>query len=195
MKRLVLFDIGGVLLHLHIPDFFRKLSEYSPKARNIQEARWVFEKSGIENLHHDGILTEEAFLKKLMDLFNLKFSIKKMAQIYLDRLGSPIPEMIALKNRLAKEGTTVGLLSNTSRSDTTFLSAAYPEIYETFGGPKILSFEVGASKPSRKIYEAVPKWDNISFIEDTPRNLEIPKKLGWKTFVYPDESEGIFRLT
>ena len=194
MKRLVLFDIGGVLLKLYIPEFFKTLADRSPKAADGAAVRELFQKSGVEDEYHDGKLSEESFLRKLKKLFVLTESIDKIGEIYRDRLGGPIAETIDLKKRLAESGITVGLLSNTSREDTLYLSEKYPEIYETFGGPKIFSFEVGASKPNPIIYEIVPECKDITFIEDTPRNLEIPKQRGWKTFIYPDQSNKILSL-
>lgn len=194
MKRLVLFDIGGVLLELHISHFFEELAEKAKKTASTKGVRKRFEESGLEDIYHDGKLSETAFIFQLRELLQIEGSLAQVTEIYRRRLGKPILPMVQLKKKLHEMGISVGLLSNTTAADTEYLSRNYPEIYETFGGPKIFSFEVGASKPNRKIYEIVPKCGDISFIEDTPGNLEIPKELGWKIFVYPAESSAILRL-
>ncbi len=49
-----------------------------------------------------------------------------------------------------------------------------------------LSFEMGERKPNQKVYEMVQKEcdmlpKNILFIEDTDKNIETAKKMGWNT--------------
>lgn len=191
MKRLVLFDIGGVLLELHISRFFEELSEKSNKASDAENVRKLFKESGLEDLYHDGKLAEAPFIFQLRELLQIEGSLDQVKEIYRRRLGNPILPMVQLKKKLAESGVSVGLLSNTTLADTEFLNRNYPEIYETFGGPKIFSFEIGASKPHPAIYSQICGFNDITFIDDSPENLVIPKKLGWKTFCYPKEKEKL----
>lgn len=195
MKRLVLFDIGGVLLELHISRFFVEGAAASRMFLGHPGAmRLVFEHYKWEENYHNGTLSSEDFFEILRAHLDFMVPIEKIAEIYRRRLGQPIQEMIALKKRLGESGITVGLFSNTSQEDTQFLMKAYPEIYETFGGPKIFSYRIGSSKPNRKMYEMIQGFDDITLIEDTPRNLVTAKEFGWKGLLYPDQSAEILFL-
>ncbi|MDD4938515.1 MAG: HAD-IA family hydrolase [Candidatus Shapirobacteria bacterium] len=53
----------------------------------------------------------------------------------------------------------------------------------------ILSSDVGTTKPDRKIYEIAQNKSGVNpeeilFIDDKQENLEEPKKIGWKTFLF-----------
>ena len=60
-----------------------------------------------------------------------------------------------------------------------------------------LSYEMGLRKPDIESYYFVQQSlnaKNIYFIEDREKNLEIPKKMGWKTFLYHGNNEELAKF-
>ena len=77
----------------------------------------------------------------------------------------------------------IGLLSNVSLLDKKRQDS---HINYDMMDYKFLSYELGMVKPNKEIYEYVNdklKDYDILFLDDKETNLEIPKTLGWSTYL------------
>ncbi len=109
-----------------------------------------------------------------------------------DQHMQPLPQMLALVNRLKNSGYPIGLLSNVIPNSA--------EDVRRHGGYDafdflVLSYEVGYAKPETEIYKlALDKFPGINpnevvFIDDQDRLLIPARELGIKTVLakYPDQ--------
>ncbi len=110
-----------------------------------------------------------------------------------DIITSDMPKNKALLEYIAtlKETHKIGLLSNISSDWITrvFLSPAEAELFDAM----VLSYEIGATKPDRRAYQAVAselgvRPEQCVFIDDSPANCEGAEKAGMQAVVYENLS-------
>lgn len=166
-QTLVLFDIGGVLLKLDYSSFYERGAEYSGKTPTNFEEEYI--KSGLEKGAINGTIKQEEYFERLQGLV----SPTKLAPANLKDLISlfwtgQAEEVIETKRKVHKAGFSVGLFSNISDFGLEIIPKEYPEIFETYDGPKVYSFKIGAGKPSPKMYRAkeIQDFKKIIYIDD-----------------------------
>src|SRR3989344_1658688 len=149
-RHLVLWDVGGVLLRLNYGQFYDEGARLSGRL-----TRGQFKDAYI------GSRIDYRAMKGELD----KADAKKLLRLSLGRL---YPPAIELKERAYRSEYPVGVLSNASQMVHEILKDDFPEAVETFSyeNPSVFSYQVGAVKPEDAIYRAVPKFDEVTFIDD-----------------------------
>jgi len=102
---------------------------------------------------------------------------------------APIASMVPVIAGLTRAGCPYGILSNTCGLHWEHLLAGRPWVLA--GGPReiVLSHEVGALKPDRRIYDiaaaraGVPP-ERIFFCDDTPAHVAAAREAGWDADVF-----------
>lgn len=172
MIKIIFFDVGGVLLTIYDKSERRKMrAKVLGLNSRVIDAHF---RSRYMNLLQAGKITEFKFWSvlckknskpclrsKIKDLFTIKkFHIKK--------------QMLELVRRLKNQGYSVGIISNTlSEKDR-----QRQKLYNEFK-PRILSYQVGAVKPQKKIFEIAMRVARVRpkemiFIDD---RLDFVKKV------------------
>lgn len=186
MVKNVVFDLGNVLLDFnsdqiiadHVKD--KKLhQEISEKIFNSRE--WIL-------LDRGEITAKEAtnrFIKRMPHNEELVREIMDNWKHYL----TPIQENIEVLNNIAQKPLKLYVLSN-------FHKEAFEEVYEKYDffnhfDGMIISYREKTVKPEKEIYEKLIyrynlKPDSTLFIDDSERNIDTAKKLGFKTILFND---------
>jgi len=181
LPRVVLFDFGGVLLHLNDPaatfgldwpaaDFNRRWLE-SPSVR----------------AHESGRIDAHAFASRIVRELSLPYSADEFLARF-DRWPDCIPTHTAALVRRVVNGIDCAILSNTNRRHWSGF-----DIDGTFAGRIgrcFLSFETGLLKPDgdafRQVIDAcrLPA-HAILFLDDNPLNVVAAAQAGMRTRVCP----------
>ena len=186
MVKNVVFDLGNVLLDFNsdeiIADHVKDEKLHQQISENIFNSKeWIL-------LDRGEITAKEAtnrFIKRMPDKEKLVREIMDNWKHYL----TPIQANVEVLNNIAQKPINLYVLSN-------FHKEAFEEVYEKYDFFKhfdgmIISYREKTVKPERKIYEKLInrynlKPDTTLFIDDSERNIEAAKKLGFKTIHFND---------
>ena len=185
-EKLVIFDWGGVIES-------HNDSEYSVSRATID----FFKSFGIkltddiiiekfsECCHNvENLNDADELFNKLKNIFNIECTIDEFTKKYNEYILKTqfYKEVVNFAHSL-KTRCKIGILSNLTPFDKTRIN--YQVELNEFDYVW-LSFELNCRKPNSKIYDIVEKEvsipnENILFIDDLGKNLEIPKMKGWHT--------------
>tara|TARA_Y100000310_G_scaffold342034_1_gene443431 strand:+ start:3054 stop:3797 length:744 start_codon:yes stop_codon:yes gene_type:complete len=205
-NQLILWDIGGVLVELNYGGMYAAGAKASGKS--VEQFEQDYIDSGIEPLVLAGKMTHEEYQEKFREILNMPDATEsELAEISSNSWKNQIDETVLLKKRLHESGYNVGLFSNIDDNAIKIIGSKFPDIFETWGGPKIYSHHRGAVKPGLAMYEGVLKshcwvghyhrenFDKVILIEDKAKYLQPGiEKFGWNGILftpYIDSSEAI----
>ncbi len=186
MVRNVVFDLGNVLLDFNsdeiIADHVKDEKLHQQISENIFNSKeWIL-------LDRGEITAKEAtnrFIKRMPDKEKLVREIMDNWKLYL----TPIQANVEVLNNIAQKPINLYVLSN-------FHKEAFEEVYKKYDffnhfDGMIISYREKTVKPEREIYEKLInrynlKPDSTLFIDDSEKNIEAAKKLGFKTIHFND---------
>jgi putative hydrolase of the HAD superfamily len=146
MKRTIFFDLGNVLVFFSHQKMITQVARYCNLDLELVET--TMKRHG--DLYARGDVDSQAVYKEFCKLSqkNLHFGtlMRAMGDIF-----QPNDPVIEIAIELKKNGHRLFLLSNTCDAHFTFASSQFPFL-KHFDG-YILSYQVGALKPEKKIYE------------------------------------------
>ena len=189
--KVVIFDLGKVLVDF---DYGIAASNLAALAKiPATKMQQLIEKSSLLVEFETGLTNRDQFFRQVCDAtgfcgdqgeFNLSF-----ADIF-----SPIQPMIEFHGGLRKAGVPTYIFSNTNDLAVTHIRSRFP-FFSNFDG-YIYSFEHGAMKPQRKIYEVVERvtangGKEICYIDDRLENIETGKAMGWQTIWHKSPEETV----
>jgi len=189
--KAVVFDLGKVLV-----DF-----DYGIAARNLaamsrapaSEMQHLIEKSPLLVQFETGLINRNRFFREVCNATGFCGEQAKFDLMFAD-IFSAIEPMIEFHARLRKAGTRTYIFSNTNDLAVAHIRARFP-FFSNFDG-YVLSYEHGAMKPDRKLYEVVEKMTGsrggeILYIDDRLENIETGKAMGWQTTWHQTPEETI----
>ncbi len=185
--KVFFYDIGGVLVKLIMDKAFEKFSLASGKT--VQDMRKIFSDLDICRSYETGEMSSQEFYRKISDLTGVKMSFEEFAKVWCDDVFiENRPEIECLKR--LKQKYRIFLLSNTNELHYKYLLSTLPVLRLVDGA--VLSYEVGACKPEKKIYlEALKAADakphECVFIDDTKENIEAARSLGIRAVLYKNQ--------
>ncbi len=183
--RIVLFDIGGVLARFRGLEVLRELT--GAGSEHEVAARWLM--SPWVRRFESGGCTDEEFALGVVQEWQLPYS----ATEFLDRFPDWLDEPFEGAERMVRETAEripVGCLSNTNALQWR-TKISHWTLAERFTH-RFLSFELGAVKPDRLIYERVIERlpaapDLVLFLDDNPLNVEGARAAGLRA----EQAEGV----
>ena len=190
-KKICLFDWGGVIETSHIEyqtirDCLYSLGYYNIHTTDVYDE--FHEKDSFSQF--DYINDESKFdevLKEYLSRFSKEVTdedVKKYKEIYVNMLvNNPYYKEVSEYIYSLKGRIEIGILSNASMLDKKRQDSHIN--YDKLDY-KFLSYELGMVKPFKEIYEYVDnvlKDYEILFLDDKEANLEVPKSLGWHTYL------------
>lgn len=185
MKNTVFFDLGNVLIFFSLEKMFAQIADCVRLSVPAIQECLVQEK--IAEQYEVGRLTSlelyQFLSKKSAHRFSFEQFMHAMADIFTPNqaLWPLVEELHAQKNRLV-------LLSNTNECHFKFAYASFPilKVFDRF----ILSYEVGACKPSAQIFQtALQEADGKTFYtDDIPAFVEAGRTAGLDAEVFCDVS-------
>ncbi|MCX7965163.1 MAG: HAD hydrolase-like protein [Syntrophorhabdaceae bacterium] len=173
MIKLFVFDLGNVILpfdHRKIPEKLLLWSQKKEQFDSIEMFEYIFgADNGLINPYEEGEMSTEEFFKIISDRYYLNMSLEDFKNIwtpiFLEDKGV---EKIILN--LKELGYPLFILSNTNELHFTYIKETYP-IVHVFN-EWILSYEVGAKKPKKRIFEEIFRRAEVSgsevfYVDDT----------------------------
>ncbi|MBI3682431.1 MAG: HAD family phosphatase [Acidobacteria bacterium] len=148
MVKTVIFDLGGVIIPL---DFARGYRTIAGRCRfSPQEIPKRIGATGLVPLLETGQISGEDFIRQLSTALDLDVSPQQFRQLW----SSIFPPHTLIPESLVaglKRNYRILLLSNTNTLHFEMILENYPllGLFDDF----VLSYKVGALKPSRRIYE------------------------------------------
>ncbi len=196
MIKLFVFDLGNVILPFEHRQIASKLQVRSTDQATLSSQR-IFDimfdlENGLVNPYEEGLMSTVEFFSELKHQFRLDMDIDAFKDIWnpIFHEDREVNEAIVY---LKEKGYPLFLLSNTNELHFSYIIDKYPIIHSF--DEWLLSFEVGAKKPKRRIYEAIfEKMDvqpgEVFFIDDIPKYVEVAKHLGLDGMVFKNETSG-----
>lgn len=178
----VIFDVGQVLY-----DFDRFAKDLA-KQLKIKEEILISQISvNARDSSLEGQITVEQFWKKTMTVLNKEQEYERLIDAWNNDLTYWLQDTKKLFGELNKVGYLLAILTNNWRNQSDDLS----KNLSSYGDIKFI-FESSVeklSKPDKRLYKLVEerigaKGDEIYFIDDSVKNIESAKEIGWQTFLY-----------
>ena len=182
MQHTLIFDVGNVILP------FDSLIPCRLMAGKIglspEEIRSRIYDAGLEWDFEAGKITGEQFTHGCGRELGIELTVDEFRPIWSDMLWEDVEVSELVRELNARH--QVMLLSNTNEWHWSFCLERFPIITEI--RPHILSFQIGALKPDRKIYAAalqqVEAAGQTLFIDDMQRNVEGAQDVGLRAIQY-----------
>jgi glucose-1-phosphatase len=200
MIRLFVFDLGNVILPFEHRQIAHKLSALSAN-RVIPVAEEVFQylfdqEEGLVNAYEEGLLSSEAFCGTIRDRYNLRLDLEEFAEIW-NPIFREDEEVSNVIRYLKDKGYPIFLLSNTNELHFSHVIQHYPVVH--LMDEWILSFEVGAKKPNRRIFEVIFEKMNVEasevlYIDDVERYVEAAREMGIEGMVFTGAGQLLERI-
>lgn len=195
MIKLFVFDLGNVILPFEHRQMATKLHARSIdserySAKDIFDVMFDFEK-GLVNPYEEGLMSSDHFFSELKHAFQLDMDMDSFKDVW-----NPIFSENSMVNNaivyLKEKGYPLFLLSNTNELHFSYIIEKYPVVHQF--DEWLLSFEVGAKKPKRRIFEAIfEKMDigpgEVFYIDDIPQYVEAAQQLGIQGMVFKDAGQ------
>lgn len=177
--KLILCDLGNVLIRFDHRRAVKKILEYTPKT--FDEVYSIFFDSPLTKRFEEGKVSPEVFFNELaqsLELRGLAFKefVPLWNDIFFDNPGiETLLEMLKRSYRLH-------MISNINALHYAYLLEAYPKIFKFFD-KTYLSYEVGCCKPDFRIYkravsECGYRFDETLYTDDRADLIEEAKKIG-----------------
>jgi HAD superfamily hydrolase (TIGR01509 family) len=183
----VVFDIGNVLLRWDPRNLYRKLFD-DPEAME----RFLHGALSMKFIVETDIVASfaEAVEARVAQFPHYARELRAFDTRWMETLGGPIEENVALLRRLKGRGSRVHALSNFAHEKFALAADAYPFLREF--DVAVISGQEGVAKPDRRIFEILVERvgrpaSELLFVDDSPRNVEAARAFGIETIHYaPD---------
>lgn len=178
MIRSILFDLGNVLVPFDIQRGYQQLSRASGLPE--EEVAVRIRESGLYEVYESGQIETDSFLDEFTKVLGYRSSIDEFREvwnsIFFPHTATSEELVVDLKSRYR-----LVLLSNTNDLHFHWLRERYP-ILNHFDA-YTLSYQVGAMKPSERIYAAAVenaqcKPEECFFTDDIERYVEAARSFG-----------------
>ena len=199
MIKLFVFDLGKVILPFEHRQIAAKLHETSliqGRFTPDDVFRYLFDHDrGFVNVYEEGRISSIEFFVKLRERYKLDLEFEEFREIW-NNIFEEDPAVNEIILYLKKKGYPVFLLSNTNEMHFNYIMEKYPII--NYLDEWILSFEVGAKKPSAKIYDTIFEKKTVErheviYIDDIPEYIEAAAACGIPGIVYRN-AEDIWKV-
>jgi putative hydrolase of the HAD superfamily len=184
--RALIFDMGNVLVYFSHERMCRQIGELV--GRSGDEVRRELMESGLFTRYETGQITAEAVHSHVESIVS-----KAIDRRALERAASDIfwrnETIEPVIDSLATLGLPLILLSNTCDAHIRWIDDRFPVLRHFTR--RVLSFEIGAAKPDRPIFEAAARAAGVApaecfFADDTPGHIDAAQRLGFDAVVYRD---------
>jgi epoxide hydrolase-like predicted phosphatase len=192
--RAVFFDFGGVIMRTEYQSPRQKLAErFNMDYDEMDKAVFGSDSARRASL---GEITEEAHWSAVLKRF--KQPASQMQVFRDDFFGGDVIDhkLVEYIRSLRGKKLHMGLISNAWSGLREFMTRKnLIDLFDTI----IISAEVGAVKPSAKIYEVALKQAKVGageavFVDDVQVNIEACEKIGMKGILFNDPETSLSRL-
>ena len=182
--RAVIFDLGKVLLDFDYALVVGRLAEAGTVSQ--AQVRQTLLESSLLLDYESGRMDSLAFYARLRAVLGIDLDYAGFREQFGD-IFTPIPEMIGAHAAVRARGFPTYVFSNTNEIAVTHIRERYP-FFAEFDG-YVLSYEVGAMKPSETIYRSMEQQaggaaGDLFYLDDRPENVEAAWARGWRGHVH-----------
>lgn len=188
MIKTIVFDLGGVLIHLNRDEALRRFSALG--IPDIEKMLDPYLQSGYFLQIEDGRMNKEEFRSALSQLAGRELRQEEIYDAYMGFLEEVASYKFDYIDTL-RQDYTVHILSNTNpyvmefAESTSFLPNGRP--LSSYCERKFASCEMGMVKPHRGIFELMIEQTGMLpsetlFIDDGPANVQMAEELGFVTY-------------
>jgi glucose-1-phosphatase len=177
--KILLFDLGGVVINIDFSRAFKVWSSYADTDVEYVKSRFVFDT--FYEQHERGEITSTAYFASLRDLLTINLSDEQFEEGWNAIYIGEVSGVNALLNH-ARKMFPLYAFSNTNLSHWTYLADNSPEILGMF--KKVLvSFELSVRKPDKVAFESVAReigvnLEQILFFDDLLENVAGARAVG-----------------
>ncbi len=176
MKRTIFFDLGNVLIFFDHQKMCRQVALYS--GLSISQIESIMHEYG--DSYERGDMNSRQLFERICQMAQKELDFEKLMHAVSD-IFEPNEPVIALAEALKNRGHHLFLLSNTCEAHFAFASSKFPFIEQLFDG-FVLSYQVGARKPEKKIYEkaleiAGCRNEECFYTDDIPSYIESARSI------------------
>ena len=175
---IVVFDIGNVLLRWDPRYLYRKVFDDEERME-----RFLSTALGMDFVSHTDVAEDfaAAVAARAKSFPEFAKELHMFHERWIETLGEPIEENVALLRRLRASGKPVYALSNFAHE--TFALAERKHDFLSEFDDRVISGHVGLVKPDAGIYEILFKRagrqpSELLFIDDSPPNVRASESLG-----------------
>jgi putative hydrolase of the HAD superfamily len=195
MIGLFVFDLGNVILpfeHRQIAVKLHEVSRIQNRFTPDDLFRFLFERDrGFVNPYEEGRISSLDFFAKLRERYKLKLEFEGFKDIW-NNIFEEDPEVNAIITHLKNKGYPVFLLSDTNELHFSYVMERYPIVHSL--DEWILSYEVGARKPKKRIFDAVFEKTDIAreetlYIDDIKAYVEASKTYGLQSMHFKNPKD------
>lgn len=172
----VIFDLGGVLLHIQ----YRRFLETLGLDQTLDESSLLQTMRHDGRLYERGVISTAEFFQELRGRLGTSHDDQQLHEAWYTILDSEIDGMRDLVGWLARH-ESLYLLSNTNELHFEYALQTFPvmRMFKDY----FLSYRIGWMKPSREIYRHVVyalgrKPEDLFFTDDVRENVEAAKQVG-----------------
>ncbi len=192
--KVITFDLDGVYFPNGKANFIKSLDRLGVSE---EEAKRVFLKSDQMNqIYKNGKMTDEEFWSWAVSQWKLNISWEEAIRLLIDSYDVDQAVVAVVKN-LREAGYRTAIC-------TSNFPARIKGLQDRFGflddfDIKVLSYEIGANKPDRKIYEELVRLSNVSseqivLADDNASSIAGANDVGITTFLYEDFKKYLDQL-
>lgn len=194
----IIFDFGGVILDIEPQLTYNEFAKFGPKTLQDKEIKLII------NKFERGILTPEKFRSQVCDTLGIKINQRQFDDAWNALLLDIPAERIEVIEKV-KSHYTILLMSNSNEIHYDLyvrdlqLRFGYRE-FDALFDKAYFSFDTHLAKPDPDTYEFIINQhslqpENTLFIDDSPENIAVAKKLGLKTYLLkkPERIRDLFR--
>ncbi len=188
MTKLFVFDLGNVILPFNNRPIAEKLRARSAADCTADDIfRYLFDRdTGSINPYEEGLSSSLQFFRDLRDRYKLRLDFEEFAEIWNNIFWENI-EVNEVIVYLKARGFPLFLLSNTNELHFAHVIERYPIVH--LMDEWILSFEVGAKKPKKRIYDAIfekmdVREDEVFYVDDVEQYVQTARRMGMQGLVF-----------
>lgn len=191
-KKTLVFDLGGVLIDLHVERSFVAFMEMGVDKALLNEGKCIM--NDMMQRYDRGDIDSESFfsyIEKFLPVENMNLSAtairEKVVEAWNMMLGDFSSDKLQYLNWLRDRGYRIVMLSNTNEGhwdtiEKKFHNAAGVELNSVFHA-LYLSYKMHYRKPEREIFLELLRCEGIApedtlFIDDSEENCEAARTVG-----------------
>ena len=192
MIKLFVFDLGNVILPFEHRQIVVKLLKRT-RGKIVPSPHELFSfmfdmEDGFINPYEEGLMSSVEFFTTVRDRYELDLTFEEFKNIWNPIFQSD-PDMEEAVQYLKRKGLPLFLLSNTNELHFAHIIKNYPVVHSF--DEWILSFEVGAKKPKKRIFEVVTERMDVNpgevfYVDDVAGNVDAAKACGFQGMVFKD---------
>ncbi len=182
--KVVLFDLGRVLMHIDFESFPNGLGLVTQEQRAPYDAPL----KPFIRLYEEGKMSTDEFLDGLFAIFDCRFPREQILEAFNNIIVADHQQIIPFVEAVKKQ-YRIAVLSNTCAchwekiESISSIIKYFPDIFT--------SFDLGVMKPDRKIYELVCSAMNVQphdvlFIDDLAENISGALDAGMHGIIFRD---------